>query len=253
MVITKHGGRRKLDSFASYIQFIDEVLHGAGSKGRGSMVLINTKEEYADMPAGTTDTTGIHINAAMMLPSGGFQIFRVLNWEKGINIRAALAPRGACSAFLQERATNINDSDTHDKNGEILVMSSQGKEGAFRYKLAEFGSTAPKFPVTIIPADPSDACDVTSLRVRVAGSFVIVQRGGCTFGHKAHAMQKAGAAGIIITNSDDSTLHMQGSQEDARTITIPCIMVPNTLWQWVTNQVTPQNDIIGRLYPSSSQ
>ncbi len=95
MVITKHGGRRKLDSFASYIQFIDEVLHGAGSKGRGSMVLINTKEEYADMPAGTTDTTGIHINAAMMLPSGGFQIFRVLNWEKGINIRAALAPRGS--------------------------------------------------------------------------------------------------------------------------------------------------------------
>ncbi len=164
-----------------------------------------------------------------------------------------MLPEGACSAFLQERATNINDSDTHDKNGEILVMSSQGKEGAFRYKLAEFGSTAPKFPVTIIPADPSDACDVTSLRVRVAGSFVIVQRGGCTFGHKAHAMQKAGAAGIIITNSDDSTLHMQGSQEDARTITIPCIMVPNTLWQWVTNQVTPQNDIIGRLYPSSSQ
>ncbi len=241
------------NSSAFYIQLIDAALHGAGSKGRGSMVLINTKEEYTDMPAGIADTTSICINAAMMLPSGGFHILKVLNWGKGINITAALAPQGACSPFFRERSTNISDSDIHDENGEIVVMSSQGEERAFSYKLAKFGPTAPKFPVTVIPADPSNACDATALRVRVAGSFVIAQRGGCSFGHKARAMQKAGAAGLIITNSDNSTLHMQGSEEDAKTITVPCVMAPSTLWQWVTNQVPPQNDIVGRLYPSSSQ
>ncbi len=66
-------------------------------------------------------------------------------------------------------------------------------------------------------------------------------------------MQKAGAAGLIITNSDNSTLHMQGTEEDAKTVTVPCVMAPSTLWQWVTSQVPPQSDIIGRLYSSSSQ
>ncbi len=241
----------KCNSSASSIQLIDTALHGAGRKGRGSMVLINTKEEYADMPAGNADTTGICVNAAMMLPSGGFQICRVLNWGKGINATAALAPQGTCCNFVQESDRNITDSDIRGVNGEIILMSSQGEERVFNYKLAEFGPTAPKFPITVIPADPSDACDATALRVRVSGSFVVARREGCTFGHKVRAMQKAGAAGLIIANSDNSTLHMQGSEEDQRIITVPCVMVPSTLWQWVTNQMTPQSDIVGRLYPSS--
>ncbi len=216
-------------------------------------MLINTKEEFAAMPAGIADTTSIGINAAMMLPSVGIHILRVLNWEKSINITGALAPQGECSPVFRERSTNISDSDINGENGEIVVMSSQGEERTFSYKLAKFGPPASKFPVTIIPADPNTACDAASLRIRVAGSYVIAQRGGCSFGHKARAMQKAGAAGLIITNSDNSTLHMQGTEEDAKTVTVPCVMAPSTLWQWVISQVPPQSDIIGRLYSSSSQ
>lgn len=61
-------------------------------------------------------------------------------------------------------------------------------------------------------------------QVRVAGMFVVVERGGCSFSMKTLAAQRAGALGVIIANTAEATLRAMADQGDGDKALIPTVM-----------------------------
>lgn len=61
-------------------------------------------------------------------------------------------------------------------------------------------------------------------QVRVAGTFVAVERGGCSFSMKTLAAQRAGALGVIIVNTAEGTLRVMADAGDAEKALIPTVM-----------------------------
>lgn len=62
------------------------------------------------------------------------------------------------------------------------------------------------------------------LKIRVAGMFVVVERGACSFSMKTLAAQRAGAAGVIIANNADATLRVMADKGDGEKAMIPTVM-----------------------------
>lgn len=74
-------------------------------------------------------------------------------------------------------------------------------------------------------ADPFDGCDVKKYKVRVSGLFVVVRRGDCGFAEKALAAQAAGAAGLVVVNTNGPTSAMMADDAQTLEIKIPSYMV----------------------------
>ena len=61
-------------------------------------------------------------------------------------------------------------------------------------------------------------------QVWVAGMFVAVERGGCSFSMKTLAAQRAGALGVIIVNTAEGTLRVMADKGDGEKARIPTIL-----------------------------
>lgn len=74
-------------------------------------------------------------------------------------------------------------------------------------------------------AGDSLACDTTLLNpANMAGKVVVLYRGGCDFGTKALAAQRAGAVGVVIINNQAAMINMAGGGNGPN-ITIPVVMI----------------------------
>lgn len=69
------------------------------------------------------------------------------------------------------------------------------------------GLTAPLVPVADAPADPTPACEATDFPPTVRGAIVVARRGVCPFTQKQQLAADAGAAGMIVVNSEDGPLN----------------------------------------------
>lgn len=214
-------------------------------------IIVNNQDEFADMPAGNLDTKEILMTVCMALPDIGSQIESIL--RIGVPIRASLASPGTCAAkSVAATPPNAMIRPPEDHGGSFTLLSSLDSE-QFPYHLAKFGSAAPSGAFDLVVADPPDACHAAAFRTRVAGKFVMAERGGCSFALKAFAAQQGGAKGLIITNSDDTTMRVQVTEDEAKDITLPVAVVPKAAWTWATHQQQlarkESMDFVGRLFP----
>lgn len=87
----------------------------------------------------------------------------------------------------------------------------------------------------------TDACDPVNNAGEVTGKIALIDRGGCEFGAKALAAERAGAIGAIICNFEDEAVGMAaGAVGDD--VTIPVVMATrsacNFIRQYIQDGVT---------------
>ncbi|CAM9984630.1 unnamed protein product [Ectocarpus sp. 4 AP-2014] len=198
----------------------------------GGMVLLNGDDALADMPAGNLLTDDVNIPVAMISRGNGSSVEALLSW--GVEVRAAISPYGACplpppTPSSDEQGAKARKDD--DDGGRLLVLSKAQGGREFNYRLARYGpgvGDAEASPVAIAVADPFDGCEDKAYKVRVSGMFAVVERGGCSFSMKTLAAQRAGALGVIIANTAETTLRVMADQGDGEKALIPTVMVSAT-------------------------
>lgn len=82
----------------------------------------------------------------------------------------------------------------------------------------------------LVLADPILTCQ--PLSNDVAGKVVIAERGTCTFHHKAHIAQEAGAVGLIVINTSDDYINTTVNGD--RTVEIPVVSISQSEGQGLT-------------------
>eukprot|EP00759_Apiculatamorpha_spiralis_P036486 PhF_6_TR36565/c0_g1_i3/m.54001 len=87
----------------------------------------------------------------------------------------------------------------------FVVYSPSNVSGSYEFARASFSPLpTTSFRTRIVLADPITAC--VPLTNNVSGSIVLVRRGVCTFFTKAMVAQAAGAVGVVVGDSKDSSL-----------------------------------------------
>eukprot|EP00924_Labyrinthula_sp_SR-Ha-C_P008349 snap_masked-scaffold_11-processed-gene-10.38-mRNA-1 protein AED:0.11 eAED:0.11 QI:113/1/1/1/1/1/4/69/740 len=95
----------------------------------------------------------------------------------------------------------------------LLQVTANQTAIEFLIEIAEFSPVSPAdVPVfgDIVLASPADACE--GIQNDVAGSIVLIERGGCRFTEKALAAGDANALGIIIYNDEDGPPAIVGGE-----------------------------------------
>lgn len=79
---------------------------------------------------------------------------------------------------------------------------------------ATFNASFKLVEVALVPTQPKDGCTAIRNWDEVRGSVALVERGECSFIHKAIEAEKAGALAIIITDSDGLEDGEEGEEVD---------------------------------------
>lgn len=90
---------------------------------------------------------------------------------------------------------------------------------------AEFGPPFSPSPRPVVAAKPELACGALQNARAVRGAYALVQRGVCTFMAKASALEAAGAAGVVVINSDDRTFSPPAGDSSVDPPRIPTLLV----------------------------
>jgi Zn-dependent M28 family amino/carboxypeptidase len=92
-------------------------------------------------------------------------------------------------------------------------------------------------PLAVLPQDPTPGCDPADFAPVPRGAVVLVQRGVCPFGQKSQLAGAAGAAAVIVANTDDTPV--EGTLGETPGV-IPTAVVSRTDAQRLTGrQGTP--------------
>jgi len=87
------------------------------------------------------------------------------------------------------------------------------------------GLSSPILDVSIVKADPYDACGPLTNPTAISGKIALIKRGTCEFGTKAFNAQKAGAVAVIIVNHSPGAPVLMGKGANGDSVQIPVIMV----------------------------
>lgn len=91
-----------------------------------------------------------------------------------------------------------------------------------------------------MPGPDSMGCN--PMTTDFTGKFAVIPRGTCEFGLKALNAQKRGAIGVLIVNFDETLVNMgTGSKGDS--VTIPVIMVRNSVGSALINAIRQGEDV----------
>ncbi|KFD48656.1 hypothetical protein M514_10440 [Trichuris suis] len=98
---------------------------------------------------------------------------------------------------------------------------------------ADFGKKVTEEEQTLCatPVDPPHACThVSPLSPNTSsycinGVYALAERGNCSFALKAHNVQEAKFAGVLVINDEEELLTMAGDGQYDRDVTIPALMV----------------------------
>lgn len=101
------------------------------------------------------------------------------------------------------------------------------------HRVAGFGGEIPSDGITRpLKVPNSDGCDAAGAKGVYNDSFVLVERGNCTFAEKALIAQNAGASAIIVYNTPeggDELIEMEEDDSSKRDkIMIPAVFIGNT-------------------------
>lgn len=92
--------------------------------------------------------------------------------------------------------------------------------------------------------DTNDACDVITNGATITGKVAILRRGDCEFGVKVLAAQNAGAlAAIVVNNVSDPLTIVMGAGAVGGSVTIPSIMVSQSLGEAIIAELNNSNTV----------
>ncbi|CAM9798071.1 unnamed protein product, partial [Scytosiphon promiscuus] len=235
---------------------VEGGVRGGGAMEKvagGGMVLLNGEDALADMPAGNLLTDDVDIPVAMISRGNGSSLEEILSW--GVEVRATISPLGGCTLpsvppdYPGTQSAKSRKED--DDGGRFLLLSKTAGVAEFDYRLARYGpgiGDGETSPVAIAVADPVDGCEDKAYKFRVAGMFVAVERGGCSFSMKTLAAQRAGAEGVIIVNTAEATLRVMADQGDGDRAHIPTVMVSAAAGKFLSGAAagSSRSPILGR-------
>eukprot|EP00943_MAST-04B_sp_MAST-4B-sp1_P005464 g5464.t1 len=137
------------------------------------------------------------------------------------------------SLLLAKKATNAYGVPEHvfyAKRGIIDVVDSENVDiGSFDFSTALFGGPLWCKHHEIYVPNPDDACEELLDETELRNKYVLVNRGRCYFSTKAIHAQYAGAAGLIVIDTEENKgnlpKRMPGAENDRHLIKIPSIMI----------------------------
>ncbi|KAG2388778.1 hypothetical protein C9374_000217 [Naegleria lovaniensis] len=128
--------------------------------------------------------------------------------------------------------------------------------------MAQFGAfyvnTNCKIPKEVVLAYPIDACsplqnhstyvDESNSENHYKDKLVLVTRGQCAFIQKALYVEQAGAAGMIVVNSENGEMHLMSDDgtDAGNLIRIPCVLIPYDRGQQIMYYMELRNQEIER-------
>jgi hypothetical protein len=113
---------------------------------------------------------------------------------------------GASDNAVAEIATKKEDDNEVGK-GYFVIKTPEIIGGEYVTLAAEFGSSSVPCEVfTIAVAEPLRACTTINNAEKLKDSYVLVERGDCTFFDKVNNVFKAGARGVIVANNERDKL-----------------------------------------------
>lgn len=127
-------------------------------------------------------------------------------------------------------ANGMSESVFYAKRGIIDIVDSKKVDiGSFDFTAALFGGPLWCKHHEIYIPDPEDACEELANEKYLRNKYVLVKRGRCYFSTKAIHAQYAGAAGLIVVDSEENKgklpKRMPGAENDRHLIKIPSIMI----------------------------
>ena len=109
--------------------------------------------------------------------------------------------------------------------GRLQVVRPRVVAKCYTMRKALFGAYIPACAeYKLAVSDPLTACDPVN-RERVEGKVALVMRGHCTYKEKLLNLQRAGAAGGIVINTNADLLRMPHVSGGVENITIPAMMI----------------------------
>lgn len=107
----------------------------------------------------------------------------------------------------------------------IHTISNDGGGGAGQWGASIASLANPILNVSIVKADPFEACGTLTNAAAMNGNIALIKRGNCEFGAKAEEAQNAGAIAVIIINHLPGPPVGMGAGARGANVTIPVIMV----------------------------
>ena len=136
----------------------------------------------------------------------------------------------------------INSKKYDGKGGRIIFRSKTGKvlKGEFLHFLTG-SKTLPSRGVTLNLANPANACK--KIDNVIPGSWVYVERGGCSFYDKILHSSRANAGGILIVNDMPGLAHGKGMKAGTTvdkddSTHIPTVMISGSLGRTLSSLMT---------------
>lgn len=174
----------------------------------------------------------------------------IYQWQPGALNEAYSDIYGEIVDLLNGQGTDLPDTpraaSTCTESGARVVAfsvdSPASLAGEYPFGMGDFSPalTAPVTQEIVRVTDGAgttdDACEAITNSAEVNGKIALIQRGICTFTDKVERAQAAGAAAVIIYNNPsngDTVRGMTGTP--TLPITIPAILIGNTLGQNIVN------------------
>jgi hypothetical protein len=113
------------------------------------------------------------------------------------------------------------------EGGTVRVFPSASGDGSQEYEFltAMFGAPVNTKQMSYAFGEPVEGCSEFTNAADVKGKVAVLRRGACMFANKAHHAQAAGAAGVVIVNTENGLSRMFGGDTKSNFVTIPVAMV----------------------------
>eukprot|EP01130_Rhizamoeba_saxonica_P018813 TRINITY_DN9557_c0_g1_i1.p1 TRINITY_DN9557_c0_g1~~TRINITY_DN9557_c0_g1_i1.p1 ORF type:complete len:504 (-),score=62.78 TRINITY_DN9557_c0_g1_i1:36-1547(-) len=142
-------------------------------------------------------------------------------------------------------------------NRALFEAKIQGKLTSFcasyNYDSSALPNKMPSTATQLVYSIPSDGCTIDN-KNNYTGSFVLINRGNCSFYEKAIIAQNLGAFGVIIINNSSDIFPPQGNETEFSNINIPVAMLSNgdakTLRELNINQGILYAPVTGMMDPN---
>ena len=141
---------------------------------------------------------------------------------KLVEVLSSKEVRGKSRTMAWRRRKPLPDRPHY---GRLQVVRPQVVAKCYTMRKALFGTYTPDCgEYKLAVSDPLTACDPVN-RERVEGKVALVARGLCTYEEKLLNLQRAGAVGGIVINTNADLLRMPRVAGGVENITIPAMMI----------------------------
>eukprot|EP01138_Halocafeteria_seosinensis_P005329 gb/GECG01005448.1/.p1 GENE.gb/GECG01005448.1/~~gb/GECG01005448.1/.p1 ORF type:complete len:432 (+),score=54.61 gb/GECG01005448.1/:1-1296(+) len=140
----------------------------------------------------------------------------IKSFDEGLQSEDEAIHHSHASAAEDNAFAFCSDSECffHSHHGKLRVTQQREsltgnliihQDRQFLFASALFGGAFPCESRRAVYADPLHACEILKNEDRVVNAVILVERGKCEFHRKALFAQRAGAAGLVVINNDNSS------------------------------------------------